>query len=275
MKGVRISHNAILHKRKILPVPGLSGDFVNLPSICRRNVAVSAGDIYLYIIHTASDATALLMTDNAQNVMQTEALSLQQVTDASPNSMRAQRLSVSIRNCTIAQNVGSVVRVLNSAQHLNLEFLGGTNASFLSSNNRAELIALMDSDAQVRSYSGHTFTTEKVVTAPPATTMDFKNYWNYAPFDAADRANSNEVFRAANSRNVSNMIIIKFAASTIAQNYDIAIHRQDACRFAHGSVLSSMATPPARASEMQWQNSVQAAQAAASANPVQSLVGIG
>lgn len=269
-KSTAISHNAILHKKKILPVPGLTGDFVNLPSICRLTVEVSSDPIYLYVVHTASDATALLI---AESNGITAVHKLQQVTQAQPNSMRAQRMSVSLRQTTIAQNIGSVVRVLNTPQHFNIQF-SQTNTVFLSGTCKNEMIALMNSDSQVRSYAGHEFTHEKVITAAPATIADFINYWNYSPWNDTDREISNTIFTTANSRSVSNMILIKFEPSLTPQTFDIAIHRQDACRFSHGSVLSSLATQPVYANTAAWQASVQVAQQVAASSPVQAMGGM-
>ena len=260
------SHDAIMHRAKILPVPGTIGEFVHLPSIHRSQMNTVSQSMYLIVQHTASDVTALMCSvQTATGYVMVAPLALPQITNAAPVTMRPQRLSVSLRNITKNDSVGGLVRVANIPQHLKLQF---HNDTYLLGSTKQELFDLMGSGTNVRSYAAHEFLETKQINAPPASLQEFKTYRNYQAWDAADVANSNYVFYQSNSAAVSNQIIVEFTPFNPSNTYDITIARQDACRFAQNSVLSHLAHPAPAANEAQFNAAAHAAQAAAAQHPV-------
>ena len=196
---------------------------------------------------------------------------LPHLTSANPQKIRPQRLSVSIRNTTIAQNVEGTNRVLNTSQQFNMTW-STSNYRYLTGGSKDALLALMESSPTARSYAGHAFTQTREIHAPPACMQQFREYYIFHAYSIAtedDAHNGALYLKQGNNMMASNMIIIELAASANTNTYDIAIHCQDACRFSQGSVLSAMATGAPPGNEAAFTTAVQVAQRSASSNPVQ------
>ena len=263
------SHSAITHGKIPMAVPSLVGEFTNIPSINRFTVQTSSTQKeFLMVFYSPTDVGAISI-DATTGI--TDMHLLPHLTQANPQQIRAQRLSVSIRNNTIAQNVGGTVRVLNTSQHFDIAW-STSNYRYMQGAAKDQLVALMESSPNARSYSGHAFTQTREIHAPPACLQQFREYNTFHAYSIAtedDAHNGALYLKQGNNMMASNMIIIEFAPSAVTNTYDIAVHRSDACRFAQGSVLSAMATGAPPGNEAAFTQSVQLAQRSASSNPVQ------
>lgn len=271
-------HDAILHRKRLLNVPGAMGEYVPLPMIFRSTFIApnNSHSFYLLIFETGSDVIGMQVWGETAYTMP---FATAQLASAAPVATRPMRLSVSIRNITKADNVQGCIRCLSTPQHFRLEFdstdANVGRANYLTNNCLQQLKALMEGAPQVRSVSAQSLVTGGKIHAPPASQTTFKTFREFTAYNGADndaRHASNEIFRKANIDMVSNMIIIELVHQDLANQYDIAVHRQVACRFQHDNVLSHLSrSHGAPGNQEQFDASVSAAQSAVAAQPVQPM----
>jgi len=264
------THNAFLYSNKILHVPQAFGSFVNVPTVWRNTLSTgSSRHYYVAVFATASDLVGLLIYGDTGY---SNALTAPQLAAAAPISIRPMRLSVSVRNTSKSDQVGGSIKILNSPQHVKLEWQTGAMASYLTTSSKDSLVSLMSTSPHVKCYSGKELTHTHVTNAPPASSVEFRAYREFITWDGStgitrDAANV-DIIGAAQTRMVSNMIIFELTTNPEENTYDIGIHSQSACRFHHENILSNMAHDPRPAQEQAFAAGVHAAQQAATQNPL-------
>ena len=265
------THNAITNKKKLLNVPGAMGEYVPLSTIFRSTFIAPNNDhsFYLVIFETGSDVVGMQVWGETGYTMP---FATSQLATAAPVSTRPMRLSVSIRNITKADSVQGCIRCISTPQHFKLAFQEDSQSAYLTTANLNSLKALMSGAPEVRSVSAQSLCIGGAIHAPPASQTTFKTFKEFIQYDAssaAARHTSNSIFNRANVDMVSNMIIIELVHQDLANQYDIAVHRQVAARFPHDNILSNLAqSHNVPGNQQQFDASVAAAQARASSNPV-------
>lgn len=264
-------HNALLYSKRVLHVPGAYGEFVPVPIIWRDTALTYDNRKYWYIIFaTASDLLGLQVWGDtfAANPLLSSTLF-----NSDPVALRPLRLSVSIRNTTKNDEVGGSIKVLNTPQHLPLEFQTGFDSHRVTPACAAGIANAMETSPAVKCYTAKSLQQTHGVHAPPASAQEFKTFQDFIHFDVTDtttrQASNAAVIDRAQHRMVSNMIVIEMTSTTTQNSYELAVHRQDACRFHHENILSQMAVAPQAGNQQGFDQSVHAAQASAASAPLQ------
>lgn len=108
-----------------------------------------------------------------------------------------------------------------------------------------ELEDMMGSHPKTRTYTASDFSTTKAFVIPPASQVAYREYQPYVFVSQAtgtnDQFKANATFVDGAAKTAMNTLIVEFNATDGVNNYDLALHSQDACRFAANTLYSHLA----------------------------------
>lgn len=252
-------HDALLRKDKALPVPGVQGAFVTVPTVARAELETGSMMFYVVVQWTASKARAMQISANRQ---MTDSFMINGSLDNdSPTAVRPLAMSIRLRNSSVYTSQAGIVRVLSVPQQIEWEF-DGTNPNFLSQACFDSLGATMTNHPSVKSYTAHDFSTTKRFITAPASQVGYKNYNTWSELNGWP--DHNNAFLQSSAMAPMNVTVMQFSVTPVgsANTYDMVVHTQDAARFPVNTMLSFLAKEPVPAAPAAFDAGVQNVQAA-------------
>ena len=228
-----------MDKRLSLPSSDAVGDFLSVDGVVRSPLTTNAvSPQYLILQWTATHVRALIC-DGATGTL--TFLPTPQIQTANPTSVRAERESLRLRISSVFTSIQGTVRVLSTPQQLIWSFTTPVSA-IVDAPFLTRLGNMMSSHPSVRSFAGAEFLKTQAFITPPASNSGFKSY---APFFIPA---TNDQLQAAlidgAIQTSTNLMVVQFNTTTVAQTYDLAIHTQTASRFSANVLYSNLVQAP-------------------------------
>lgn len=246
-------HDALSRADKALAVPGTQGSFVCLPSVVRQEITTRPNGLTTLIVQwSATQLRATILTDKVISSMESSAL-----TTGSPTSIRPLCCSVRIRNASVMTSMQGLVRILSMPEQL--EWGIETDNANVTDAFYNELLAMMQNNSKVKSYTAMDFASTKAFVQAPAAQTAFRQYYPY--FQADNVAKRTQALIQGAAAGPINTFIAQFSSTAVANAYDISIHEQFATRFPANTLYSNLAKEGPVASQQDFDMGVAAVQA--------------
>lgn len=162
-----------------------------------------------------------------------------QLDSAQPTSVKFGRASLRLRNLTRADTVAGVVRVLSLPNALDWDFT--INTSNLTATFRDELLAMVGSHPETKTYTACEFTKSRRLIVPPASRQGLQDWQDYVgSFLNIDI--ENQFIQDSAKKMTSNTVIIHLpAVSSGDNNYELTVDQQSLARFPADVLYSNFA----------------------------------
>jgi hypothetical protein len=229
--------------RGLINTPGAVGNAVCIDSMSRNSFPTKSTSVFLILQWTPTNMR-LVKYDYSTRQIDTQFCSAHQLT-TSPIAMstRPSRLSMTVRNVTMANEVQGSVRVLSSSQALEWDF-AATNNTNATGAFSSELEGILSSNPQAKVMSAHEFTHGKKFVSAVASMNTFKNYTQFSVPATTDFVEVKEALVQGAIQQPLNCIILEFVGMPANFNtYEVSVHSQDACRLPAYSLLAHLARP--------------------------------
>lgn len=236
-------YDAFANMGSPLPVPHLIGNFVTLDTRCECEFGGT--DKYFIVQYsTCACRGVLINTDNTCTWFQQNLLA-----EAQPTDVRAQRISVRVRNTTTDQNVAGVVRCVVFPEALNwatgFTAAGGND---ITPAMRTYLSQLCTNDQRARTYTNAALRKGIQINLAPAHIAGLQAYAPYTPVnitsDAAWQTQNRTGFHEGSTEKPLHTFVMKIPGTTPSQSYSASIQCQDACLFSGNSLGAALASAP-------------------------------
>ena len=235
-------HDAYNKTGVALRVPGQLGTFLTVDSVVRQSVVTSATQDQYLLIQWTPNANRVIWVNTGSNAMNVTNWTASQLTTANPVAIRPMRMSIRIRNITQEQNVMGQVRILCTPTPVAVGFGSATTLDTVTAAFSTNLAAMVSGHPRTHTMTSADLRTTKVMVVPPATLDTFGRYFPFTPSSLYPLGFQTDTALAVENA-VMNSTIVHFPSSTIAQTYDIAVHMQDAARFAANSAFAGFERP--------------------------------
>ena len=261
-------HDAMLRKDAALPVPGVQGSFVSVPTIARAELTTGTNSFFVVIQWTSMSCRGVQISAN--RVMTGSFMNNGTLASNPPTSLRAMAMSIRLRNTSVFTAQEGVVRVLSIPEQLAWEF--DTDPSAVSQTFYDSLVSTMENHPQVQSYTAHDFTSTKRFVTAPASQVGFKSYASWVAHTGYP--DHNNALKQGAAIAPMNVTILQFSNTSQGNTYDLCTHSLDAARFPVNTLYSALAKEPPASQEQAFNQGVQNVQRHAGM-ALDSVVGTG
>lgn len=216
------------------------GNFLCVNGLDRKTFGTSTtggNSTFVVLQYTPSAVVGGYWVENVGLITE---FNISQITSSIPHSLRPLRLSLRARNTTDRTNISGSVRCLIIPQRLEWDFIGGS-AKTVSAAFTNTVTVMLDSHPDSVSYSAHEFLDSKKWVLTPASDVGYHEYKTYLP--AGTNAEVEAALTAGGDAEAMTTLIMEFSSTTVANNYDIGIHSQHACRYSANSFFSNIGRP--------------------------------
>lgn len=222
-----------------LAVPGVQGTFLTVPGriVSTLNSDSTANQAtYLVCQWTNSQVKALSWSSTNRNLLHYTA---KQLTDGKPQFIRPLAMTLRIRNTTVFTSMGGQVKMLNTPNQISWTWDGGA-ANRVSVETNDAIKEMMRANFDTKVYAAAEFRDSKETHALPAAQIAFKEYTTYQDIGAANWDIIKNAMITGAGKAAMNTIILEFPHVGTANQYEITLLTQDACRFQADTLYSQL-----------------------------------
>jgi len=240
------------------PNPNSLGNFISLNSLSRLSTTTSI---------TADTYRVVCLQFTPSNIMGWQFSSIKPaVADTGftplfgsnfgdvPSDINALRMSISIKNTTVNQNVGGLVRFVSLPQNLAYEYPATTLSNQFTSGFVNELFSIHDAHPNVVTATGSKAAdTGLKMVSVPASMVGYNNYFQYNQHVVTDVANIRASLDAGSEAHAMNTILMFIPNTSSAQTIEITLRASYKTRYPANTVLASLQKDFAKAKSAAWE----------------------
>jgi hypothetical protein len=174
-----------------------------------------------------------------------------------PLDINALRMSLSIKNTTINQNVGGLNRWVSLPQSLSYDFPVSTTSNAFTSAFVNQLFSIYDSHPGVVTNTGIKAAEEGLkMVSVPASMVGYNNYYTYTPLTTSDYIPIRTALDAGSDCNSMNTIVLFLPETSSAQSIEATIRANFKCKYPATGTLSTLQKDHNKARTAAWEDVV-------------------
>jgi len=240
------------------PNPNSLGNFISLNSLTRLNTTTST---------TAETFRVVCLQFTPSNVMGWQFSSVKPATVDTgfvplfgsnfsdvPSDINALRMSISIKNTTINQNVGGLVRFVSLPQNLAYEYPVSILTNQFTAAFVNEMFSIHDSHPNVVTATGSKAAdTGLKMVSVPASMIGYNNYFQYNQCLVTDVQNIRNALDEGSGAHAMNTILMFVPNTSTAQTLEITLRASYKTRYPANSTIASLQKDFAKAKSAAWE----------------------
>jgi len=240
------------------PNPNSLGNFISLNSLTRLNTTTSTNVETFRVVclqFTPSNIMGWQFSSVKPAVADTGFVPLfgSNFSDV-PSDINALRMSISIKNTTINQNVGGLVRFVSLPQNLAYEYPTAILTNQFTTAFVNELFSIHDSHPNVVTANGSKAAdTGLKMVSVPASMIGYNNYFTYNQRLVTDVVGIRESLDAGSGSHAMNTILMFVPNTSTAQTLEITLRASYKTRYAANSTIASLQKDFAKAKSSAWE----------------------
>lgn len=172
-----------------------------------------------------------------------------------PEDINALRMSLSIKNTTINQNVGGLTRWLSLPQSLSYDFPVSTTSNMFTSAFVNQLFTMYDSHPNVMTINGSKAADDGLkMVSVPSSMIGYNQYFNYTPLVSTDVLPIRDALNTGSDAHSMNTLLLFLPETSTAQSIEATIRACFKTRYPANSTLSSLQRDHAKARQNAWED---------------------
>jgi hypothetical protein len=252
-KSLDITYMSPFDKFSVPPINNNSaGNFTTINSVSRFNIQTSTTGSIIFIYNPSSRTIhqAGAWSSSTGNLISGITSPSFRFTSDTPTNYKPLRAAIRIKNVTENQQIGGLVRILQSSSPIDITFLA-SNSFALTSGSSESLLDLVTSNSHSREYTAMTLGThncEQIIS--PATMSAYNSYGDQFSITTGVVA-FQEAFESTKSDMAMNSVIMIFEQTSSVNSYSITLCAQNALRYPANSILQEMSKPNSKGDQSQ------------------------
>lgn len=224
--------------------PHSLGNFTTFNSLSRHTLSTSTTDTKVFVfmpsVRGIYQAAEWNGTTGEETAPATMSPTYRFSANDTPTAMRPLRAGIRIRNTTSNQDVGGVIRVLQTSSPIEWLFQS-PSITWLTPAMVGELVASCRSNPKSVEYSSHSlcYGTNEFVIAP-ATSASYNSYGDAFKHQVSAASFQEQLNSMLNDMSMNTLIIV-FEPTSVINTYSITMCHQMALRYPANSVLNELA----------------------------------
>jgi len=172
-----------------------------------------------------------------------------------PTDFNALRMSISVKNTTINQNVGGLIRFLSLPQSLEYEFPATALSNQFTSTFVTELFAMHDAHPNVVTMTNSKAAENGLkMVSVPASMPGYNQYFDFEPCLVTDINPIRTALINGSKSHSMNCILMFLPPTSSAQSVEVTLRSQFKVKYPANSTLASLQKDFAKAKAASWEN---------------------
>jgi len=217
------------------------GNFVTVPSLARGEIITSTAYGTVGVIIPSYPGSWKMFSWKETDGVYLGGLNLTHLHANPPSSIRPMRAGFKLRNSTQFTNIEGVVRILVASGGLEWAFANVLDTSLdLQTTFITELVTMCSTNPKSVEYTMASLQSEKEFVIPPASMSDYNRYRDFSTESTSMNTIKGLLTATKTDMPMSTVVFHIPKASNTAQNLNLTIGQQDACRFPANELMASL-----------------------------------